>query len=143
MVNICLNAGIHFPIKYCLDLEKPILPKMPCLKQRQIEFDKPGFLVTILMYLSKTYHYLPQELIIVEFEAYRIIKSRLKLLLDYLILHKRSVKRDCSYSLWNDIMRSAPQGSIQDLYYLMVSLTLFACLSRTVKFENSRFVTKY
>lgn len=64
------------------------------------------------MYLSKTYHYLPQELIIVEFEAYRIIKSRLKLLLDYLILHKRSVKRDCSNSLWNDIMRSAPQGSI-------------------------------
>ena len=46
------------------------------------------------MYLSKTYHYLPQKRIIVKFEAYRNIKSRLKLLLDYLILRKQSVKKD-------------------------------------------------
>ena len=83
-----------------------------CLQQLLVEVNKPWFVATILIYLSKAYKFLPQELIIVEFEAYCMSKSRLILLLDYLILRKQRVEKDCLCSLRNNIVRSAPQESI-------------------------------
>ena len=54
------------------------------------------------MDLSKAYDCLPHDLIIAKFEAYGLSKSSLSLLLDYLT----------SWSVWNEIKRGVPQGSI-------------------------------
>ena len=64
------------------------------------------------MDLSKAYDCLPHDLIIAKFEAYDLNKSSLSLLLDYLISRKQRVKIGSSYSIWNEIRRGVPQGSI-------------------------------
>ena len=67
---------------------------------------------TILLDLSKAYDCLPHDLIIAKFEAYGLSKSSLSLLLDYLTSRKQRVKIGSSYSIWNEIKRGVPQGSI-------------------------------
>ena len=67
---------------------------------------------TILIDLSKAYDCLPHDLIIAKFDAYGLSKSSLSLLLDYLTLRKQRVKIGSSYSIWNEIKRGVPQGSI-------------------------------
>ena len=67
---------------------------------------------TVLIDLSKAYICLPHDLIITKFEAYGHSKSSLGLLLDYVTSRKQRVKIGSSYSLWNEIKRSVPQGSI-------------------------------
>ena len=64
------------------------------------------------MDLSKGYNCLPHNLIIAKFEAYGLSKSSSSLLLDYLASRKQRVKTGSSYSMWNEIKRGVPQGSI-------------------------------
>ena len=71
-----------------------------------------GLVGTILMDLSKAYDCLPHDLIIAKFEAYGLSKSSLSLLPDYLTSRKQRVKIGSSYSIWNEIKRGVPQGSI-------------------------------
>ena len=82
------------------------------LQQWQNELDNSGLVGTILMDLSKAYDCLPHDLIIAKFEAYGLSKSSLSLLLDYLTSRKQRVKIGSSYSIWNEIKRGVPQGSI-------------------------------
>ena len=82
------------------------------LQRRQNELDNSGLVGTILMDLSKAYDCLPHDLIIAKFEAYGLSKSTLSLLLDYLASRKQRVKIGLSYSIWNEIKRGVPQGSI-------------------------------
>ena len=63
------------------------------------------------MDLSKAYDSLPHDLVIAKFEAYGLSKSSLSLFLYYLTSRKQSVKIG-SYSLWNEIKRGVPQGSL-------------------------------
>ena len=64
------------------------------------------------MDLSKAYDCLPHELITGTFEAYGLSKNSLRLLLDYLEGRKQRVKIGSSYSLWSDVRRGVPQGSV-------------------------------
>ena len=64
------------------------------------------------MDLSKAYDCLSHDLIIAKFEACGLSKSSLSLLLDYLTSRKQRVKIGSSYSVWNQIKRGVPQGSI-------------------------------
>ena len=48
----------------------------------------------------------------IKFEAYGLSKSSLSLLLDYLTSRKQRVKIGSAYSIWNEIKRGVPQGSI-------------------------------
>ena len=98
------------------------------LQQWQNELDNSGLVGTILMDLSKVYGCLPHDLIIAKFEAYGLSKSSLSLLLNYLTSRKQRVKIGSSYSIWNEIKRVVPQGSI--LYILMIYL----CLLRKLRF---------
>ena len=82
------------------------------LQRWQKEPDNSGLVGTILMDLSKAYDCLPHDLIIAKFEAYGLSKSGLSLLLDYLTSRKQRVKIGSSYSVWNEIKRGVPQGSI-------------------------------
>ena len=78
----------------------------------QKELDNSGFIVTILMDLSKTYDCLPHDLIIAKFEVYGLSKNSLKLLLDYLEGRKQRMKVGYSYSFWSDAKRGVPQESV-------------------------------
>ena len=71
------------------------------LQRWQKELDNSGLVGTILMNLS-----------IAKFQAYGLSKSSLSLLLDYLTSRKQRVKIASSYSIWNEIKRGVPQGSI-------------------------------
>ena len=82
------------------------------LQRWQNKLDNSGLVGTILMDLSKAYHCLPHDIIIAKFEAYGLSKSSLSLLLDYLTSRKQRVKIGSSYSIWNEIKRGVPQGSI-------------------------------
>ena len=82
------------------------------LQRWQNELDNSGLVGTILMDLSKAYDCLPHDLIIAKFEAYGLSKSSLSLLLYYLTLRTQRVKIGSSYSIWNEIKRGVPQGSI-------------------------------
>ena len=82
------------------------------LQRWQKELDNSGLVGTILMDLSKVHDCLPHDLIIAKFEAYGLSKSSLSLLLDYLTSRKQRVKIGSSYSVWNEIKRGVPQGSI-------------------------------
>ena len=82
------------------------------LQRWQKELDNSGLVGTILMDLSKAYDCLPHDLIIAKFEAYGLSKSSLSLLLDYLTSRKQRVKIGSSYSVWNEVKRDVPQGSI-------------------------------
>ena len=82
------------------------------LQQWQNELDNSGLVGTILMDLSKACDCLPHDVIIAKFEAYGLSKSSLSLLLDYLTSHKQRVKIGSSYSVWKEIKRGVPQGSI-------------------------------
>ena len=64
------------------------------------------------MDLSKAYEYLPHDLIIAKFQAYGLSKSSLSLLLDYLTSRKQRAKTGSPYSIWNEIKRGVPQGSV-------------------------------
>ena len=82
------------------------------LQRCQKELDNSGLVGTIVMVLSKAYDCVPHDLMIAKFEAYGLSKSSLSLLLDYLISRKQRVKIGSSYSVWNEIKRGVPQGSI-------------------------------
>ena len=78
------------------------------------ELDKSGFVVKILMDLSKAYNCLTHDLLIAKLEAYGIGKARLYLIQNYLSNRKQGTKINSSYSDWYDIVRGVPQGSILD-----------------------------
>ena len=78
------------------------------------ELDKYGFVVKILMDLSKAYNCLTHDLLIAKLEAYGIGKARLYLIQNYLSNRKQGTKINSSYSDWYDIVRGVPQGSILD-----------------------------
>ena len=86
------------------------------------------------MDLSKAYDCLPHYRIIAKFEAYGLSKSRLGLLLDYLTSHKQRVKIGLSYSLWNEIKRGVPQGSILGPLLFNVFINGILSLLRKVRF---------
>ena len=102
------------------------------LQEWQNELGKSGFVGTILMDLSKAYDCLPHDLLIAKFEAYRIGKSGLNLLLNYLSNRKQRTKVNSSYSDWYEIIRGVPQGCIlgQPLCNLFIN-DLFLFLERT------------
>ena len=66
------------------------------------------------MDLPKTNDCLPQDLLIAKLEAYGLDNGSLNLLLDYLSFRKQRTKVGSSYSIWSNIRRGIPQGSILD-----------------------------
>ena len=89
---------------------------------------------SLLTDLSKTFHCIPHDLIIVKLEVYGFHIDALKLIHDYLSNRKESVKVNDAYSSWKDIFYGVPQRSILgpllfnihlcDLFYFLEDLDI-------------------
>ena len=82
--------------------------------------------------LSKAHDCLRQYLIITRFEAYGLSKSSLSFLLAYLTSRKQRVKIGWSYSVWSEIKRGVPRGSILGLLLFNVFIhDIFMFIEKT------------
>ena len=74
--------------------------------------DNGGAFCALLTDLSKTFDYLPHELLIDKLDAYGFDKSSLKLIHSYFSNRKQRVKINDIYSSWREILFGVPQGPI-------------------------------
>ena len=76
------------------------------------KLDKNFVVGAVLMDLSKAFDCIPQDLIIAKLAAYGIERKTLRLIYSYLKGRKQCVKVNNTYSDYNEIISSVPQGSI-------------------------------
>ena len=86
----------------------------------------------ILMDLSKAQDCLPCDLLAAKFEAYRIDKSGLNLIHDYLLNRQKITKIGSWNSDWYDMVRVVPQGLfLGPLFFNLFLNDLFLFIERT------------
>ena len=76
------------------------------------KLDKNFVVGAVLMDLSKAFDCIPHDLIIAKLAAYGIERKTLTLIYSYLMGRKQYVKINNTYSDYNEIISSVPQGSI-------------------------------
>ena len=74
--------------------------------------DRGGYICTIFMDLSKAFDTVNHNLLIVKLRAYRLEKDALKYMKNYLTNRKQRVRSNKTFSEWERITTSVPQGSI-------------------------------
>ena len=107
------------------------------LQSWQKEPDNGGFVVTILIGLSKAYDCIPHELLIAKLTCYGIENESLRLLLDYLTTGKQRIKISSAFSWWCDIDTGVPQGSI--LSFLLFNIFIYDLFFSITKPEVNNF----
>ena len=78
------------------------------LQSWQKEVDNHGFVVTILMDLSKAYDCISHELLIAKLDSYGVTQNSLKLILNYLSRRKQRTNVGSSVSTWYLIITGVP-----------------------------------
>ena len=74
--------------------------------------DNEGVFGALLTDLSKTFDYIPHDLIIAKLEAYGFQIYALRLAYDYLSNRKQRVKSNKTFRSWRDLEYGVPQRSI-------------------------------
>ena len=74
--------------------------------------DEQGFLVALLMGLSKAFDTINHELIIAKLHTYGFSTDALKVLLSYLQDRWQRVKINTTFSSWTQLFQGVPQGSV-------------------------------
>jgi hypothetical protein len=64
------------------------------------------------MDLSKAFDCLPHDLLLAKFEAYGLSGRAVELLRSYLSNRQQQIKLGSTTSVWEDIVKGVPQGSI-------------------------------
>ena len=82
------------------------------LKNWQKCLDKSGVVGTVLMDLSKAYDCLPHDLVLAKLAAYGFGESAITVIANYLSNRYQHVKIGSIFSLYLEILRGVPQGSI-------------------------------
>ena len=100
------------------------ISSLPCLSKilKRVLYDQINYFFqniffkhlvsTLLMDLSKVYDFLDHDLILAKLEAYNFNFQSLQLIESYLKYRKQRVRVGSESSLWLDIIRGVPQGSI-------------------------------
>ena len=105
-------------MKFCVDLEKH-------LTSWQNSLDKGGFVVSILMDLTKAYNCLPQDLLLAKLQAYGFSKESIRLFLRYLTNLTQRIEIGSTLSDWTNIVKGIPQGSLLDLLLFDIFIFFF------------------
>ena len=88
------------------------------LEKMKITRDRKGFCAAIPTDLSKAFHCICHDLLIVKLNAYGLEQNALKLLYDYLSNRSQKTKVGSLFSTYLDIVYGVPQGSILGNCYL-------------------------
>ena len=92
------------------------------LQAWQKELNNAGFSGTMLMDLSKANDCLSHDLLIAKLGGYRLDRSTLRFLMDYLNSRKQRTKVGSSYSTWSEIKHTGTR-IIQHIYKTTYSLS--------------------
>ena len=82
------------------------------LEEWREKLDNNFIIDAVLMNLFKAFDCIPHDLIIAKLAAYGIERETLRLIYSYLKGRKQCVKINNTYSDYNEIISSVPQGSI-------------------------------
>ena len=92
------------------------------LEEWREKLDENFIVGAVLMDLSKAFDCIPHDLIIAKLAAYGIERETLRLIYSYLKGRKQCVKISNTYSDYNEIISSVPQGSIRGSILFKLSI---------------------
>jgi hypothetical protein len=81
--------------------------------------------------MSIAFDYLHHDLLLAKFEAYGVSARANELLRSYLSNRQQQMKLGSTTSMWKDIVKGVPQGSIVDLLFFNVSTNLAYTIMQT------------
>ena len=84
------------------------------LEEWREQLDHNKIFGTVLLDLSKTFDWIPQDLLIAQLNAYSLNMNTLVLLFSYLKNRKKSVRIKTNYSSFLELLSGVPQGSIPE-----------------------------
>ena len=99
--------------------------------------DKGKHVGAVFMDLSKACDAINHDLLIAKLEAYRFSNNALLFMLSYLKNRSQRVSINSSFSSWEEIIASVPQGSTLE------PLLFHIFLNDIFHFENRAFLTNY
>ena len=99
--------------------------------------DKGKHVGAVFMDLSKSFDIINHDLPIAKLEAYMFSTNALLFMLSYLKNRSQRVSINSSFSTWEEIIASVPQGSILE------PLLFNIFLNDTFYFENRAFISNY
>ena len=92
------------------------------LEEWREKLDNNFIIDAVLMNLFKAFDCIPHDLIIAKLAAYGIERETLRLIYSYLKGRKQCVKINNTYSDYNEIISSVPQGSIRGSILFKLSI---------------------
>ena len=92
------------------------------LEEWKEKLDKNFIVGAVLMDLSKAFDCIPHDLIIAKLAAYGFKRETLRLIYSYLNSRKQCVKKNNTYSDYNEIISGVPQGSILGPVFFNLSI---------------------
>ena len=112
--------------------------------------DCNGYVAAIIMDLSKTFDYLPHNIILSKLSAYCLSENAVLLLKSYLSDRKQQIKISNGVSSWAKINKGVPQGSIlgpllfnvfiNGIFYFTKTCTLYNyAVENTLSFHTADF----
>ena len=98
--------------------------------------DDKGFVVAVLMDLSKAFDTLNHKLLIAKLHPYGFKRDSLKLINDYLSNRRQRAKINKNFSSWAELIQGVPQGSVLSPLLLNIYFNDLFCLAESTEVYN-------